>query len=537
MRFIFLLILVSCAVGTRVFADAPVVHTQNGYVAGVEDQQRQVESFKRVPFAAPPLGDLRWKPPQDPANWTGVRDASDFSSMCPQRMEDGTVFGRFIGNEDCLYLNVFRPKGAQGLPVMMFIHGGHNSTESAGPLPGDLVPVHDGSDLAQNGKVVVVTINYRLGALGFIGHPKLSMESLYPGSGNYGYMDQIKALHWVHNNITAFGGNPNNITVFGLSNGGGGVLVLMASPLTQGLFHRAIIHSGVFDVLTLAEGENTGTSLSGKINCQTAQDELKCMRDTPAKEIVEAMGRGGRGLDPIIDGFVLLDSPINVIGQEKHHHMPVLIGNAVEEVSRIHYPDSKDLHTEQDYIEAVEMDYGAYVPGLLTYYPVSDYLDVIQDWVDEQGVLRLRVSPQPSPRQAYNAIRADYQFVCPARSALQALSAHQSDFVGRFLYTHTLLGGLGGMTGFYGASHGFDVVFVFGTFGFYDLKPTPDELTLKAKFQKTWADFARSGSPGGFWDRYDPSRDNYVMFNTPMSSGSQLRKKQCDYWDKTPPPG
>jgi para-nitrobenzyl esterase len=555
MRFLLLLILVSCLVETKVFAAGPVVHTPNGDVEGVD--HGVVESFKGLPFAAPPLGDWRWKPPQDPDNWTDVRPASEFSLPCPQLDENGKV----IGDENCLYLNVFRPKGAQGLPVMMFIHGGHNSIDSAGPLrKGEIAP-YDGRDFAQNGNIVVVTINYRLGALGFIAHPKLSMESLsmkppYHGSGNYGYMDQIKALQWVHNNIAAFGGNPNNITVFGLSNGGGGVLVMMTSrltrdpldPLTQkALFHKAIIHSGVFDSQSLADGEKTGYSLSKKINCLTDEHELKCLRDTPAETIVKAMGPGGRGLDPIIDGYVLdvlFGSPINVIRQGLHYRMPVLIGNVVEEVSWTHYDDSKDLHTEQAYKDKIKQDtieqkYGAAtLHHLLKLYPTSDYIDVTPDWVDEQGALRLRITPQPSPRQAYNAIKADRQFVCGARAVLQALSAHQSDFFGRFLYTHTFLGGLKGSSGFYGASHGFDLAFVFGkpAFDFLGLTPTPDELTLKAKVQKTWADFARWGSPGDFWDRYDPSRDNYVIFNTPMSSGSQLRKKQCDYWDLIPPP-
>jgi len=330
----------------------------------------------------------------------------------------------------------------------------------------------------------------------------------------------------------------------------------MTSPLTadlltgKPLFHKAIIHSGVFDSLSLDDGEKTGYSLSGDkhINCLTDPNELKCLRDTPAENFVKAMGSGGRGLDPIIDGYVLDpsfgSSPTDVVRNGFHYPMPVLIGNVVEEVSWTHYDDSKDLHTEGQYIDMVNKTYKPNADGVLKHYPTGDYLDVTPDWVDGQGALRLRITLQPSPRQAYNAIKADKQFVCPARTVLKelaqhALSANRSDFVGRFLYTHTFLGGLKGSSGFYGASHGFDLAFVFGkpAFDFLGLTPTPDELTLKAKFQQTWADFARSGSPGGFWDRYDPSRDNYVMFNAPMSSGSQPRKKQCDYWDKTPPPG
>jgi para-nitrobenzyl esterase len=535
MRFLLLLILVLSSIGTNTFAaGGPVAHTPNGDVVGVD--QGAVESFKGLPFAAPPLGDLRWKPPQDPTNWSG--DGSKFSSPCPQ-LDNGEV----IGSEDCLYLNVFRPKGAQGLPVMMFIHGGHNEIDSAGPLrQGEIAP-WDGSDLAQNGKVVVVTINYRLGALGFIAHPKLSNESAnasgYHGSGNYGYMDQIQALKWVSRNIAAFGGNPNNITVFGQSNGGGGVLILMTSPLSQGLFHKAISHSGVFDSQSLADGENVGISLSKQIGCQGDPDELKCMRDKPVDKIVQANPAGK--FDPVIDGHVLTDSPIELIHNGKYQHMPVLIGNVVEEVSWIKWKKSKDLHTEKDYIDKVKETYTPpAADGILKHYRIKDYLDLVPYWADEKLLLRPRVTPQPSPRRTYNAILTDVRFLCPARTVLRALSAHQSEFVGRFLYTHTLEGpptthSMAGLAlTFFGASHAFDSIVMFGSFDAYDLTPTLDESALKKKFQKTWADFARSGFPGGFWNRYDASRDDYVMFNTPMSGGSRLRKEQCHFWDKHP---
>jgi para-nitrobenzyl esterase len=538
MRFLLLLILVLCSIGTKTFAaGGPVAHTPNGDVEGTD--QGAVESFKGLPYAKPPLADLRWKPPQDPANWSG--DGTKFSSPCPQSPD---MNGNFIGSEDCLYLNVFRPKGAQDLPVMMFIHGGHNEIDSASPLTlGEKTP-WDGSDLAQNGNngnVVVVTINYRLGALGFIAHPKLSKESGYDGSGNYGYMDQIQALKWVSRNIAAFGGNPNNITVFGQSNGGGSVLILMTSPLSQGLFHKAISHSGVFDSQSLDDGENVGITVSEKIGCRTAPDELKCMRDAPVKDILKADPKPGK-FDPVIDRHVLLDSPIKLIQDGKYQHMPVLIGNVVEEVSWLKWKKSKDLHTEKDYIDQVKQIYTPpAADGILKHYRTKDYPpELVPYWADEKGLLRRRFTPQPSPRRAYNAILTDVRFLCPARTVLRALSAHQSEFVGRFLYTHTLEGPptthrMDGLAlTFFGASHAFDSIVLFGSFDVYDLTPTLDEKILKASFQKTWADFARSGFPGVFWNRYDASRDNYVMFNKPMSGGSQLSKEQCRFWDHHP---
>jgi carboxylesterase type B len=199
----------------------------------------------------------------------------------------------------------------------------------------------------------------------------------------------------------------------------------------------------VFDSLSLADGEKTGIYLSEQIHCRAAPNELKCMRDAPVTDILKA--NPGK-FDPVVDGHVLLDSPINVIGKGMHHHMPVLIGNVVEEVSWNHYDDSKDLHTEGQYIDKVKETYNAppfppnFADGVLKHYRTNDYLDLVPDWVDEQGVLRLRVSPQPSPRQAYNAIKADIRFACPSRTVLQALSTNQKEFVGRFLYTHTLWG-------------------------------------------------------------------------------------------------
>jgi len=540
MRFPLLLILILCSVVTASFADGPVVytqvvHTQNGDVRGVVLDA--AESFKRLPYAAPPVGDLRWKPPADPDNWNGVKDAKEFSFVCPQMQSIP------IGDEDCLYLNVFRPKDAQGpLPVIVFIHGGHNATDSASWIHNG-VNTYDASDFAKNGNVVVVTINYRLGALGFIAHPALSKESKGAGSGNYGYMDQLQALKWVHRNIAAFGGDPDNVTLMGASSGGGGITVLMTSPQSKGgLFHRAIIHSGQFRFQTLEQAEDTGRTFSQTLGCQPPH-ELRCMRyNRTWQDIVKAMpgGHDGGGsvngprhfLPVVYDGGFLPAPPLEIIRQGKHHHVPILIGNAVEETSWIYFADSKDIHTEHDYRKTIKDEYKPIADQVLRLYPANDFIELVPDYVEVEGALRLRPTIQPSPRKAYNAISADRWFVCPARSLLQALSVSQSEFVGRFLSTRTLPGTMG----YLGASHGFDVVTVFGTFGYLGdppvntVTPTPDDLALTVKFQKTWADFARSGNPGDFWNRYDAAQDNYVMFNKPMSTGTHLRKAQCDYW-------
>jgi para-nitrobenzyl esterase len=315
-----------------------------------------------------------------------------------------------------------------------------------------------------------------------------------------------------------------------------------------------IIHSGQFATQTLEQAEDTGRSLSKSLNCSDAPGvlELKCMRAAAATDIVKAMPgghdgggsiNGPRHFLPVVDQWLLPAPPLEIIRQGKHHHVPVLIGNAVEETSWIYFPDSYDIHTEQDYRKRIHQDYGSIAAQLLRLYPSNDFIELVPDYVEVEGALRLRPAIRPSPRKAYNAISADRWFLCPARSLLQALSVSQSEFVGRFLSTHALPGPID----YLGASHGYDVVTVFGTFGALGdgeentptrVTPTPDELALTVKFQKTWADFARSGNPGEFWSRYDAAQDNYVMFNKPMSSGTQLRKAQCDYWypDDKPAP-
>jgi para-nitrobenzyl esterase len=522
MRLLLLLILVLSSVGTKALADAPIVRTQNGDVVGV--LQGTVESFKALPYAAPPVGDLRWRPPQDPANWFSVRDGSKFAPACPQKNPDSTS-PRVIGSEDCLYLNVFKPQGARRLPVLVFIHGGHNTTESAGVTENG-VAAYDASDFVQNNDVVVVTINYRLGALGFIAHPALSDESGYNASGNYGYMDQIRALKWVKHNIAAFGGDSDNVTLFGRSAGAGGIMVLMASPLAEGMFHRAIIHSGQFDTQTLKHAHDNGVDLAKRLKCDGQIDNsqiLRCMRSKRATEILlEMPGGHPHGsvappalFVPVIDGRILPDDPIEIIGHGKHHHMPVLIGSVKEETSAIYYLDSATILTESDYIKTVKMNYRALATELLRLYPVGDYNN--------------------SPRQAYNAISADHLFVCPAQRLVRVVSDHQSEFVGRFFYTHVFPGpDIYPAPHFFGATHGFDTITLFGSFGFYELTPGLDELTLRDKFQEVWAEFAKSGHPGKFWSRYQSTLDNYVVFDVPMSLNTQLRTKQCDFWARHP---
>jgi para-nitrobenzyl esterase len=454
-------------------------------------------------------------PPQEPDSWTGIRDASNFSPKCPQKRPEDDVF---VGSEDCLYLNVFKPSGARALPVIVFIHGGSNVFGSAGQTAPNLVALYDGSRLAQNGNVVVVTLNYRLGPLGFIGHKKLSEASGYNASGNYAYMDQIQALKWVQRNIAAFGGDPSNVTLFGQSAGAKSVWVHMSSPLSKGLFHCAIVDSALRERARPFDfAEQVGAELSHKLNCSNATDELACMRDKSAKAIVDAMPSAhGSGLYAVVvDGKVLTDSPIDIMQSGHHNHVPILQGNVEEEVSVLNDELSRNIKTQGDYITAV-WELARNLPGasaadsaveLLRLYPISEF---------------------PSPRQAFNAIFADKDYICSSRRILRALSASQTEFVGRFFYTHAYTDG---PLVKYGASHGFELLFIFETLSAAQFSPTPDEAALVKTFQDTWADFARTGTAPLSWKRYDAHTDNYVIFDTAMSESDHLHTKQCDFWD------
>ena len=268
------------AIGT---AGAAPVKTDKGAVEGTAAASG-IRAFKGIPYAAPPVGALRWKAPQPAAAWTGVRKADAFGARCPQvKVWDDMVF-RDEMSEDCLYLNVWTPADAKKLPVMVWIHGGGFVAGSASE------PRQDGERLAGKG-VVVVSLNYRLGVFGFLAHPELTKESPRHASGNYGMLDQVAALQWVKANIAAFGGDPGNVTIFGESAGSFAVSALMASPAAKGLFHRAIGESGAFFTAgdqtlaprPLAESEQDGLKLAETLAAQRPRGAARGERRRPAE--------------------------------------------------------------------------------------------------------------------------------------------------------------------------------------------------------------------------------------------------------------
>src|SRR6266852_8638664 len=287
---------------------APVVATRDGRVRGISSGG--IERFLGVPYAMPPVGDLRWRPPQPHGHWRGVREATAFANHCPQ---PASPFGLASTTEECLYLNVFRPardghddeEGDQEgdgdreerLPVMVWIHGGALLVGESD----DYDPVR----LVQHG-VVVVTINYRLGVLGFLAHPALSAESPVQASGNYGVMDQQAALRWLERNIASFGGDPRRVTIFGESAGGLSVHSHLASPLSAGLFHRAIVESGAYALSqpSLAQAEAQGAAVASLAGC--SDQTPACLRAAPVETLLAALAATHTAsVVPDVDGKVL----------------------------------------------------------------------------------------------------------------------------------------------------------------------------------------------------------------------------------------
>jgi para-nitrobenzyl esterase len=391
--------------GTRAAASgsggAPIVTTDDGAVRGTT--AGTVAEFLGIPYAAPPTGNLRWRPPAPPAGWLGVRDATQFAPSCPQPASPFLPPGPF--SEDCLYLNVYTPNrdadhrllrggDEDGLPVLAWIHGG-GLTEEAGRN-------YDGSKLAADG-TVVVTINYRLGALGFLAHPALASRPGGP-AGNYGLMDQQAALHWVRDNIAQFGGDPHNVTIAGQSAGGLSVLAQMVSPGSRGLFQKAIIQSGSFALnqRPLADAEAAGEAFAAQAGCpdQTAA----CLRQLPVSDLVNP---NFVEIPGVVDGKVLTEPVGTALAAGQFAHVPVLNGTN---------------HDEERLFVSIGLTVSQGTDVLIPEQPVTT--DNYQtDIAAALGVPAARAAAiaaeyppaaYPSPDAAFSTLVGDASFACPA---------------------------------------------------------------------------------------------------------------------------
>jgi para-nitrobenzyl esterase len=350
----------------------PTVQIDTGRLSGIHAGAIGLDEFKGIPYAAPPMGALRWKPPQPVAAWTGVRKADRFGPRCMQRPLFGDMMFRSNGmSEDCLYLNVWAPAGVENrqMPVLVYFYGG-------GFLAGDGSEFrYDGASLARRG-VVVVTVNYRLDVFGFLALPALAAESPQHATGNYGLLDQVAALRWVHRNIAAFGGNPDAVTIGGESAGSMSVSALMASPLSKGLMQRAIGESGAvlanLSPQPRAAAERQGEAFRRHVGAKS----LAQLRAMPGANLLAACGDKGVpefGLD--IDGWLLPRAPAAIYEAGEQAHIPLLVGSNSEEGSYTNLLDGK-APTPANYRAVVTQQFGQHAAEALKLYPGRDEAEV-----------------------------------------------------------------------------------------------------------------------------------------------------------------
>ncbi len=485
---------------------APVVATADGAVRGKAGAA--AEEFLGIPYAAPPVGALRWQPPRPAAPWPGIREATSYAPHCPQ---PSSTFGLASTSEDCLYLNVFTPAGARGrhLPVMVWVHGGSLRTgESNDYNPAALV--RDG--------VVVVTINYRLGALGFLADAALASRPGAP-SGNYGLMDQQAALRWVQHNIRGFGGDPGDVTLFGESAGGLSTLAQLASPGARGLFQRAIVESGTYDPTQqpLAAAEAAGQAFAAKAGC--ASNTAACLRGLPVSTILA--NQNPVGYTPDVDGAVLTQSVKTALARGQFNRVPVVIGTN---------------HDEYRLFVAVIQFLGGRVTA-------ANYQSMIASTLSVPAATAAKIAAQyplsryPSPPVALGAVGTDAIFACHALTAEESLARYVPTYAYEFNDENAPELFLPPVGFPYGAAHASELPYLFSqTTASRPIPFTKAQQQLAAAMKQDWTNLAKTGIPATGWPRFTGTSQQMLSLVPPQPQPETnfSAEHHCAFWAPEP---
>jgi para-nitrobenzyl esterase len=497
-------------VSTMIHADSLTVQTEQGNVRGKIINDGKVQAFLGLPYAAPPVGDLRWKPAQPPGKWKGVRDATIFGAHCAQNhVFSDMIFQDGGASEDCLFLNVYAPADAKAnskLPVMFWIHGGGYAGGASSE------PRHNGDFLPLKG-VVLVTINYRLGVFGFLATADLAKET-NGAAGNYGLLDMVAALQWVKANIRNFGGDPDNVTIFGESAGSLAVSTLMASPVARGLFQKAIGESGAafsgnLSVGTLEAREKKDSAWVAALGVKSLEE----LRALPAVKILDAAkSRGITGFSPIVDGKLLTEPVADTYAAGKQAHVPLLAGWNRDEGS---FFAMRPMTAEQ-------------------------FKGMISGLYKERAADFLKLYPAESDSQAMLAA-IDYgsdNFI--AFNTWKWIEAHWKSGNSPIYRYHLELAAP--PSKFHPGSFAFhsdDIEYVFGTL---DTRPgavwRPEDRTLSEQMMSYWTNFARTGDPNGPglppWPKYD-SADSLIHLDSTITSGPDTLRPRYEFLMKGMP--
>lgn len=476
---------------------APTAKLAAGRLAGASDGE--VERFLNIPFAAAPVGALRWRAPQPVPRWRGVRDASQMGPACPQVIRPALVAGGVADrqSEDCLQLNIWRPKGARKLPVMVWIHGGAHVIGSGS------FPAFDGTAFARQ-DVILVTINYRLGALGWFAHPALTAAAPKAEAfGNYGLMDQLAALRWVQANIDAFGGDPKQVTLFGESAGAIGVTALLANPEAKGLFARAIVQSGIAlaEPRSLADEEALGSALAGRAGA-ASDASASDLRALPVEALVKAGETRSPGAmtGPFIDGRLVREAPWRSLARGEVNDVPLLVGANSNEASVI---------LAMGVPPAMATGYlGPNAAGGRAAYGAG---------LDEIELAR--------------QVLGDAWFVAPARWLASQTSAGAPSYLYHFSYVASAR-----RASAKGAAHGSEIPYLFGTLGYFASLAGPvseEDRDFSAAISACWVAFAKGGAPecalARNWPRYDAASDRLALLGPEPAIVADFRKPQIDH--------
>lgn len=496
------------------------VNITSGPIAGAA--RNGLHAYLGIPYAATTAGEMRWRPPVPPPGWTKLRKTTKYGRSCPQgKLEKFNTPGPY--SEDCLSLNVWTPATGpdDSLPVMVWIHGGGFVIGSGG------TDMYNGSELARKG-VVVVTFNYRLGALGFLAHPALSGESPDDWSGNYGILDQVVALQWVRDNIARFGGNPDNVTIFGESAGGVSVATLMTVPMARNLFHKAIVQSGMAppqlrdlkqSTDKLISAESLGVIFAHRLGVRDGQDIARELRRRPAKQIIkvwdqvvhEVCGRNELVFDValahlIADGTIVPEAPGEVWRQHRQMIIPLIVGTVADE-GRLFVPRGR-VKKPRDFEAFLDSRHGDAGPEFARRYPTTDV----------------------TVHDAMGSYIGDY-FQAGTRLMARRMAASNLK-TWRFLFARpTAIGRRLGI----GVFHGSEIPFLFGSL---KLLTGAEDWKLHEAMAGYWTRFARTGDPNGDdalkWPEYEAVSDGHIVFDVPLRTGTRLREEFCDFLDSLP---
>ena len=493
-----------------------LIVTDKGSVQGTVVGKTRI--FLGIPFAAPPVGDLRWKSPEPAAPWKETLSATSRGAFCAQlNALSPTILGG--SQEDCLTLNVWAPEGADGTtPVMVWIHGGSFIFGSGGE------PSYDGKRLSEATGAIVVTVNYRLGPFGFLAHDSLAVEDkAHPSTGMYGLEDQRAALLWTQANIGAFGGNAKNVTLFGESAGGQSVCLHMLSPKSQGLFHRAIIESGACAAtsgITPVDAHAQGDAFTKALVCdgKDAAATLACLRGKTMDDVLLALpskgaldfSPGGAKWFPSVDGENIPEEPLDLFAAGSFAQVPLLVGSNGDE-GTLFFALGQPIADDAAYKVVVETFYPGKGDVILAQYPSAKY---------------------GSAQAAVAGVFGDAVFVCPSRRAARA---YAKAGVPTYLYHFTYKDDSAALPGL-GAFHSSELPFVFGN----PSQLQPENLNMAERALSTammgyWGRFAASGDPGGegalAFPKYDAAKDQNLTLDLTISADTGLSKANCDFWD------